>query len=202
MTFNTEVANLALLHLAITNKTISNLETERSTEANVCRMFYSVALENVLRDYSWPFATKFAALALIEENPNEEWLFSYRYPTDCSRIKRMVSAVEEVSATDRITYKIASDSGGRIILANQEQAKIEYVSKIDDPSKMTPDFIMAFSFKLAHYMAPSLTAGDPFKLGERASQNYEIEISQARSNAFNEEQPGSSVESEFTRSRE
>jgi len=202
MSFNTEVANLALLHLAITNKTISNLETEKSTEANISRMFYNIALENVLRDYSWPFATKFTTLALIEENPNEEWLFSYRYPTDCIRIKRMVSGLEEISVSDRIVYKIASDSSGRIILSNQEKAQIEYVKKIDDPSLMTPDFVMAFSFKLAHYMAPSLTAGDPFKLGDRASQNYELEISQARSNAFNEEQPSSSYESEYTRSRE
>lgn len=201
MSFNTEVANLALLHLGVSNKTIANLETERSAEANVCRMFYDRALESVLRDYSWPFATTFAVLNLIEENPNDEWLFSYQYPSDCVRMKRILSGIVEVTAQDRIVYKLASKDSGKIILTNQEKAQLEYVRKIDDPNLMTPDFIMAFSFKLAHYMAPSLTGGDPFKLGERAKNNYLEEISEARSNAFNEEQSDTTNESEFTRSR-
>lgn len=37
-------------------------------------------------------------------------------------------------------------------------------------------------------MAARLTAGDPFKLGPAAMQNYMIELSRAKANSFNEDQ--------------
>lgn len=197
---NTEVANLALYHLGI-SKTIANIETEQSSEAKACRAFYDRAVDNVLRDYTWPFANKIVALNLISENPTTEWGYSYRIPSDCIKAIRIPSGVIEETATTRVVYKISGDDAGRIILTNQPFAELEYIRKIEDDKLMTPDFIMAFSFKLAHYMAPSLTGGDPFKLGDRASANYDIEISQARSNAYNEEQPTTTNESVYTAAR-
>ena len=72
---------------------------------------------------------------------------------------------------------------------------------IDDFTVMPADFIMAFSFKLAYYIAPQITAGDPMKVGERARVNYELELSNAKSAAFNEEQQDVPPESELVRMR-
>src|SRR5665648_440114 len=90
MSSATEICNMALGHLA-SGKEIANLETERSAEAIACRRFFDSARDAVLRDFSWPFATKIKALSLIEEDPNSEWAYSYRYPTDCLNFRRILS---------------------------------------------------------------------------------------------------------------
>jgi hypothetical protein len=55
---------------------------------------------------------------------------------------------------------------------------------------------------LAGYIAPRVTGGDPFKLGERAVRFYDYEISKAESAAINEEQPDQTPESTFITARE
>lgn len=65
-----------------------------------------------------------------------------------------------------------------------------------------PDFAEAVSLLLAAYIAPTLTAGDPQKLGVRAYQLYEFRLRAAQANAQNEQQVDMLVpESEFIRAR-
>jgi len=90
MSSETEICNMALSHIGV-GKEIANLDTERSQEASACRRYYENLRDKVLRDFRWPFATKFVELALIEETPTIEWRFSYRYPTDCVKMIRILS---------------------------------------------------------------------------------------------------------------
>ena len=48
------ICNMALSHLG-QSKPISSI-TERSAAARACNRFYDTALEEVLRDFAWPFA--------------------------------------------------------------------------------------------------------------------------------------------------
>lgn len=201
MASKVDIANLALSHLGH-GKSISNLETDRSDEANVCRLFYDLCRDSVLKDYKWPFLTKFAALALVEEDPTDEWAFSYRYPTDALEIKRILSGTRNDTRQSRVPYKMGQDNDGKLIYTDMEDAEIEYSAKADDPSKYPPDLVLALSFKLAVYIAPRIAAGDPNKLGARAMQMYEIELSKSLATAFNEEQAEELPDSEFIRSRE
>jgi len=194
-----EIYNLALSHLG-TGKEVQGVN-ENSAEANACRRFYETALEQTLRGASWPFATRFATLNLIEENPAEEWLFAYRYPSDCLQAVRIVSGIKNESRQDRIDYKVVSQPDGLQIYADQEQAQLEYTVKITDLNLFPSDFKMALSFKLAHLIAPRITKGDPFGMGKRALDNYFLELSVAQSNAYNEEQPSDLPDSEFVRTR-
>jgi len=200
MSYNTEAANLALSHLGI-GKTVSDLETEQSAEAKVVRAFYNIVLKMVLRDYPWPFATKISTLGLIEEDPNTEWGYSYQYPSDCEYARRILGVSRNESNEERVPYKIFNSETGRLIYTDVENAELEYTMTIDDFTVMPADFIMAFSFKLAYYIAPQITAGDPMKVGERARVNYELELSNAKSAAFNEEQQDVPPESELVRMR-
>jgi len=196
----TEICNLAISHIGST-KRISNIDTEQSTEAALFRVFYSTTLDLVLRDYRWPFASKIEALALISEDPNTEWRYSYSYPTDCVEIRRILSGVRNDSRDTRSPYKLAHSSAGRIIFSDVDEAECEYTLRVTDPQLFPPDFILALSFRLAAYIAPALTAGDPFKLGERAMRMYQMEISKATATSFNEEQPEQLPDSEFIRAR-
>lgn len=200
MASSTEICNLALSHLGNT-KRIANLDTEQSQEASLFRVFYETTRDLVLNEYEWPFATKMAALALIEEEPNDEWTYSYRYPSDCLKFMRILSGNRADTNSSRVPYKISHDASGKIVYSDYEEAECEYIASITDTSYFSPDFIMALSFRLAAYAAPSLTGGDPFKLGERAMKMYQLELSKAAANAFNEEQPDI-VESELIKARD
>lgn len=195
------ICNLALSHLGV-GKEIANFETERSEEASACRRFYDQSLEQMLRDFIWPFATKIAALGLVEEDPNEEWLFSYRYPSDCLKFRRILNGKRNSTRQSLQPYRIAQDDTARIILCDLEDAQAEYTINEDDPAMYPPDFAMALSMRLAAYIAPRVTGGDPFKMGDRALKLYEFEVTMAQANSANEEQDEEQPLSEFTRARD
>lgn len=194
------IVNMALGHLAV-SKAIASI-TEKSEEARAANLYYDTALEMVLRDAPWPFATKIASLALVEEDPTDEWGYSYRYPTDCLRIKRILSGVRNDTRQSRVSYKILSDSQGRLVYTDEENAEMEYIATAEDPQFYPPDFTLAFSFLLASLMAKRLTGGDQFKLGADARADYGAMIAVAQSNANNEEQNDEEPDSEFIRERE
>ena len=197
----TVIVNLALSHLG-SGKEIADLETEQSDEASAMRRFYDEARDKALRDFNWPFATKIASLALVETNPNDEWTYSYRYPTDCLNIRRILSGVRTDNRQTRAAYKVAKDSAGRIIFTDIDIAKVEYTERVETVEIYPPDFVMALSYLMAMYTAPRVTGGDPFGLGKKSSELYLQELSNARSNAFNEEQVDQPAESELYRARD
>jgi hypothetical protein len=201
MASKTEIANICLAHLAV-GKELSNLDTDTSSEAKTIRRFYELALNATIRDFPWPNTTKIAALALVESSPNDEWDYSYRYPTDCLNIRRILSGARNDTRQSRVSYKLASDSSGTLVYADEESAEIEYTANSIDPQFYSPDMVIAFSFYLAYLTAPKLTGGDQFKLGQRALQSYQVEITRAVSRAFNEEQPDQEPDSQFIRDRE
>lgn len=200
MASETEISNLAISHCG-SGKEISNLDTDSSEEGSVCRRFYELARDQVLRDFAWTFATKFRAVALIEEDPNDEWDYSYRYPSDCLKIRRILSGQRRDTNDTRVPYKVAADDSGLLFYCDTEDAEIEYTMRQDDPSFYPADFIMALSYKLAFYIAPRITAGDPFNLQQKFAQLYQMEIDKAAKNSVNEEQPDVEAESELQRSR-
>lgn len=187
---------MALGHLGV-KTTIADLETERSAEANACRTFYDDALDMTLRDAAWPFSTKMAALALVEEDPNDEWGFSYRYPTDCVELRRLLSGQRNDQRQTRAPYRIIADDEGQLVLCDIEDAEFEYTYRNTDVAKYPSDFTIAFSLRLAALIAPKVTAGDPFKMAEKAIRAYEAAVSRATANSGNEEQPEEPPESEY-----
>ncbi len=199
----TEIAicNMALSHLGI-SKEIANLETELSQEAAACRRFFEQARDNTLRNYPWPFARKISTLALVETDPNDEWGYSYRAPSDFIRLCRILSGQRNDTAQSRVPYKVGRDTSGILIFTDKEDAEVEYVIRETDPTRYPSDFSMALSLRLASYIAPRLTAGDPYKLGDRALQLHLMEVGRAEESSINEEQEEQLPDSEFVRERE
>jgi hypothetical protein len=197
----TEIANLALSHLGV-GKEIANLETEASQEAQACRRYFPTALEATLRDFPYPFANTFAPAQLVETEPNEEWGYSYRYPSGVVKLIRILSGIRNDTRQSRIPYKIGRDEVGRLIYTDRQDAILEYTALVTDTSKFTADAATALSFRLAAYIAPRLTGGDPFKMGERAIKYYFVELGIARANAVNEQQDEEKPPAEWTVARE
>ena len=200
MASKTEICNLALSHLGIGTE-ISDIVTEQSPEAKVCRRFYDVILGMTLRDRNWTFATVFTDLALIEEDPNTEWGFSYRQPSGCVKVRRILSGIRNDTRDSRIPYKIGNDGTGILIFCDMEDAILEYTELVTNPELFPPDFVLAHSYNLAAHIAPRITAGDPFKNRPLMLSLYASTLEMASKNSFNEERNDLPPESEFIRAR-
>lgn len=200
MSSSTSIANMALRFVA--SKEIANLDTDESTEANVCRRFYDMARQELLRAHSWPWATVEATLGLVEEEPTEEWDFSYQVPSGSLKLIRILSGLRNDSRQSRVPYKVVKAASGSYIYTDQEDAILEYIFDEQDVDKFPPDFAIALARRIASLIAPSLTGGDPFKLSERNYQAYQMQLQEAVANSRNDIQIEEPPESEFIRGRE
>lgn len=209
MLSKTEICNMAISHLGI-GKEIADLDTEKSSEAGACRRFYDVARDSSLRGFNWPFARQFSTLNLITDNTTQidstssylpEWNYYYAVPSGCLSIHRVLSGARNDSRQSRVPYILVQTQSGPQIYTDQINAQIEYTSQLTDTSLYPPDFVMAFSFLLASYIAPRITGGDNFQIGKMALEQYLSAISMAKAKALNEEQVDMDPESEFIRAR-
>jgi hypothetical protein len=200
-TSKTDIANMAIAHIG-TGIEIANLDTESSEEAAACRRFFNTARRATLRDADWSFATKFVALGLIAENPTTEWNYSYTYPSDAVKLRRIVSGVRNDTRQTRVPYKIASGASSSVIYTDQQNAVLEYTTDVEDTSRFPSDFDLALSYRLAMFIAPRVSKGDIMKLKKELYDLYRMEVSQAAASTFNEQQSDEVPESEFTRGRE
>lgn len=196
----TEICNISLGHVGM-GVEVADVDTERSAEARACRRFYDTALRATLRDFNWPFAVTFADLSLIEEEPNDDWGYSYGLPVDCMKIIKILSGVRNQTRNQKVPYELSHGDSYTQILTDQEDAVLKYVKYTDNTARYTHDFVLAFSWRLASYIAPKLTKGDPFKLKEHCLAMYSAELSMAKGNALNEEQPDQDADGELVSSR-
>lgn len=201
MQSKTDIANMALGHLGH-SKPIANIDTDRSAEGNAVRTFFDISLKETLRDFAWPVASKYRDLDLVEENPNTEWGYSYRYPSDCVTFKKIISGKRQDTTDSKIEYEIGGDDQGSLIFTDQPEAVGKYTKFMDNTALFPVDLVMALSFRLAAHIAPSVTGGDPYKMGSSAMTNYLFYISRAQATALNEEQPGKQNEAESIRGRD
>src|SRR3990172_6032289 len=132
MASEVDICNMALSHLG-NSKEIAILATEKSEEAAACRRFYETARDTVLRDFAWPFATRILSLGLVEEDPNDEWAYAYRYPTDCLLLRRLLSGLRHDNRQSRAPYRVARDDDGLVIYTDLAEAQMEYTVRETDP---------------------------------------------------------------------
>lgn len=192
--------NQALSHLGH-GKEVA-ITTENSAEANACRRFYATVRDTVLSEFPWPFTTKIADLALVEEDPTDEWAYSYTYPVDCLMDRRILSGSRNDSRQTRVPYRVvASATGTALIYTDMEDAQLEYTMKADEPTYYPADLRLAMSMLLASMIAPRVTGGDQYKLGPRALQLYDLFMQRVKARAATQGQVDEEVDAEWTRCR-
>lgn len=200
-----QVCNFALSHLGV-GKAISSLD-ESSKEAEACNLFYEPARDEMLSSFVWPFATKNLALGLVSTkgdtaHPTTEWYYSYRYPADALYLQKILSCIRNDNRQSRVPYELAADSTGTLIFTDQQNAVIRYTSTLgQNPARWAPDFAFALSYRIAAYVAPRVTGGDPFKVGQLALQMWKMSLAQARASAANEIQVDEQPDAELIRAR-
>jgi len=188
-----QICNMALSRIGI-QQTIDDLE-EASNEARACKLFYEVMRDAVLGDFPWEFATKYDSLALVEESPNSDWLFSYRYPIDCLHARRIVSGVGR-DATLNPVFKPGNDGAGRLIYTDEEAPTLEYTMRMENPAFFSLGFAEALSYRIASEIAMPLAIKT--EIADRNVSMYRIALATATANEANESTPDEESESEFT----
>lgn len=132
--------------------------TELSKEATLARLLYDDAVETTLRDFPWPFATRYATLVQVATPANRDWLYSYRQPADCIFERRIVMAREGAVDPAPPPMALSSDATGRLIYTNEAAAILEYTRRPGCAAGMgDPLFRDALAWRLAADLAPSLT---------------------------------------------
>lgn len=200
MTTRTNICNMAIAHLGI-GKEIASYTSDQSEEARACRIFYDIARESVLKEHDWSFATKFVDLGLIEEDPTDEWDYSYRYPVDCLYARRVLSGMRQDTLASEIPFRLVPDNTGRLIYTDESEACLEYTYNVEDEFLFSADFALVLSFRLAAYIAPRITLGDPFSTKQEMLGQYALELAAARANDMSEIKLDKHPESEFIKVR-
>jgi hypothetical protein len=205
---STDVANIAMLHLGQTTL-IQDLDSDTTTEAKVMRQFYEPTLKEALRAFNWGFAKRYVTLGLVtqdtdDDHPNDEWLFSYRYPSNCLLARRIISGLGPYKdlQSNEIPFEISADDTGQLIFTDQDDAQLEYTQYIQNPTLWSPDFLMAFTKLLASRSARGVTAGDPGGLTASLYKEYLIEISAAKARSVNEQKRGPGPETDSIQARD
>ena len=183
MATEASICNMALARIQV-KQAIGSL-TDETPVARLCTRFYEQTRQALLREFPWPFSEQYYTLALVETQPNARWGYSYRYPTGAVRINDVVS--EQRIPDPKIPFKIGSDSQGRLIYTDEEDAVIAANTDISDTAQMDPLFVDAFAWRMASELAAPLS--ESTEVTNYANVKYEQAIRRAMAVAMNEDSP-------------
>lgn len=196
-----QICNLALSYCGV-SQTIATI-SDTSTEGKVCNLHYAPTRDALLEAFAWPFATKYVALALVQEfedgdNEASDWGMSYRVPVDCLSVRRIVTGTGIAEPTP-VPFGLGSDSSGPLLFTSVEDPVIEYTSRFEDPQFFSPTFAKALAWSLAAEIAFPLSVSEPKR--QVAVQMAAITLGQARASSLATTRPTAAPDSSFIQAR-
>ena len=145
-----ELCNQALSRIGEVR--ISEL-TDLSEEAYQCNLFYNQTRDEVLRDYTWNFATSRAELAPLSDANLTPFEYKYQLPTNCVNVRILIDLAGESYSDLEDDYLVEE----RVLYTNVSPCAIRYTKQIEDPGLFDSGFVEAFALKLASKIAFNLT---------------------------------------------
>jgi len=172
MISNVDICNLALTKLG--HNTIVSL-TEETENGRRCNRVFSPCKREVLRAYTWSFATKIEPLAEISGEEIINYKYLYSLPVNCLYV---VSVYNE-NKTEINDYKklLTPNTNVECIATNTYQAYLEYIVDVGDANLFDSVFVSALVLRLASELA-NITTGKA-ELASRFLQEYEYLIAKA-----------------------
>jgi hypothetical protein len=157
--------------------------TEASPEAEQVNLVFDNVRDMVLREHPWKFARKYATPASLAGVVPGNWSYMYTYPSDAMRVIRIVNPLGDDKTP--IRFEIARNAADlRVVLTNESEPTLEYTKQVTDPQQFDPQFVIAFSYRLAQYIAMPIT-GDRQVMADMKSM-ADIEINKAKASDANE----------------
>ena len=146
MTSQVEIFNMALTNLSA--KAFVQTLTEDSLERKYCSANYAAAVEAVLEEHDWKFASGFKTLSLSGDATVKPWLYRYDFPSDCIKMREIVKDSDD---DDEIPFDEVLDEAktGKNILTDQDKAVGRYTVRVTNANLFSPLFAEAVAWKLA-----------------------------------------------------
>jgi hypothetical protein len=157
MASTVDICNLALSHLGNKAQVVSISPVDGSVEADYCARFFTIARDEVLEMNDWTFARTRVELAQLSTNPSNVWQYAYLRPADCITPRRMMPTGD---ATLHEDDSVDFDQEGDVLLTDLANAILIYTRPIEDPTRFSPGFVTALSYKLAAYLAGPILRGE------------------------------------------
>lgn len=150
-----KICNMALAHIGA-RSSIESLD-ETSTEAKACKLWYDWARLQVLEGFNWNFARKRKVLAVLEEEPYDDWAVRYEYPSDCVKARLIFNPAGPDA--DPVPFEVTTTDDGQTscILTDMEDAQLIYTFDMTNTARFSPKFVDALAWRLAACVAFTLT---------------------------------------------
>ena len=148
--------------------------TDDSERARLCNAFYEDARDACLRSHPWNFAITRASLTQLSDSPVYGYDYQFALPTDPYCLRVLAMEYEDY------IFKVENYSTqGRVLLTDEETAKIIYIARITDTTLFDSLFVDTLITKLASDLAYPVT--NSLKVQEQMYRLYQLKLSEARS---------------------
>lgn len=196
----TAICNMALSRIG-SGTTIMSIN-DNNVAARTCLRFWDHVVDETLQGRPWNFAQRYETLALVEENPNCKWAYSYRYPVNFIKLDQVEPSATSTAGygtdpyvrytdyprlTNRIPFTISSDNAGRLVFTNLQDAVCFGTYRVTDVALWDPMFVDALAWRLAVDLA--LPLSDKREMYSLAFQRYQLAVAQAHAASANEGAP-------------
>lgn len=181
MASSVQIAKLALQHVG-DRYDITALD-EATPEAEQVNLLFEDVRDMVLRQHPWKFAIKHDSPAQLSGTVPGLWSYMFVYPSDCLKMIEIVNPLGK--DVDPIRFDVMLNSSGtKVIVCDVEEPELRYISRVTDSDAFDPGFVMAFSLRLAQYLAVPLTGDRGLALALK--QDADEALSMAKSDDANE----------------
>ena len=170
----TSICNMALTPLGA--QRIHDIGDDSDETAVLCRLYYDIIVDEVLRSHTWNCAIWFQSLASLSSDDDdyllddyEEYDYQYTLPTDPKCLR--VISIPEYPDYD---YEIVGD----YLLCDLDEVVLKYVKRITDPTKFDALLVQSIAYRLAAELADRITNSS--RTRDNMLKMYEWQLNRAQ----------------------
>lgn len=172
--------NICNLALSILGQAALSSLSEVNNRATLCKQYYDIVRQQVLREHDWSFARCQEKLLLVrEEDFGNKMAYIYQKPANCLFVSKVYNDALHGGLKEQ-QFKLEFDnlSKKEVIRTECAEAYAEYTKNITDTSMFDAPFVDAMSALMAYKMAHSLTGS--LEITKMAYQQYQMALDGAR----------------------
>lgn len=145
------ICNMAAAHLGQSPDVVSINPPDGTALSIYCAQFYNIALEYVLEEAEWTFATKQEQLTAASVTLPDQWQYAFVLPPNMIRpLRALPDDIFEPNVS--IDFTII----GQILYCNYEEVWLNYIYRNSNTAEFTAPFAVALSYYLASLIAAPL----------------------------------------------
>lgn len=176
-----KIYNLALSALLLAKQVIDT-ETDKSNEVKVLNLHYDIALETTLQDLDLDSLSMPVTLELLANLDDDTipWQYVYKYPSNCTYFRRIVSGQVTDNKSTHIAKRVALYDGEKAIFTDEITAQAEIIPTAVPLEALSGMAGMAVAYQLAYLSAPLIVGKGAKSLREIIMRDYLVAKSEAQ----------------------